>query len=90
MSVFGPHQFTTGDQGENKWKFRATNMTVCPVCASKDISEERFPEACRMNGDAYGTTVFTCKGCDWKTSLLYDDSHDNFYYEVPPQKKETK
>ena len=87
MSVFGPAQFSAGDQGENKWKFSATYMKECPVCNSKDIAEERFPEACRMNGDAYGTTVFTCKKCNWNTSFQWDDSSDNYYYEKPPQKK---
>jgi hypothetical protein len=88
MSVFGPAQFSTGDQGINKWTFRATSIKECPTCHGKEIKEERFAEACRMNGDAYGTTVFTCKGCDWKTSFQWDESSDDYYYEKP-QKKET-
>ena len=87
MSIFGPAQFSTGDQGINKWKFRARYMLECPSCHSKEIKEEKFVEACRMNGDAYGTTVFTCKGCNWNTSFQWDDSSDNYYYEKPPQPK---
>lgn len=86
MSIFGPAQFSSGDQGENKWKFRASHMKVCPSCASKDIKDERFPEGCRMNGDAYGTTVFTCGGCKWATSFQWDEASDEWYYERPPAK----
>ncbi len=87
MSIFGPMQFSTGDQGENKWKFRASYMKVCPKCSGCDIEEDRQPEACRMNGDAYGTTVFTCKTCKWFTSFQWDDSSDSYYYEKPPVMK---
>ena len=84
MSIFGPMQFSAGDQGENKWTFRLSNMKVCPLCASKKIEDERFPEGCRMNGDAYGTTVFMCADCKWKTSFQWDDSSEPYYYEKPP------
>jgi len=87
MSVFGRIQFSTGDQGEYKWKFKNTYMKDCPTCYSKEIVEHKFPEACRINGDAYGTTVFICNVCDWKTSFQWDDSHDDYYYEKPPQPK---
>jgi hypothetical protein len=90
MSVFGRAQFCEGDQGERKWKFQASYMAECPACNSKDIVEEKFPEACRMNGDAYGTSVFTCKECKWKTSFQWDDSSDNYYYEKPPISNITK
>ena len=90
MSVFGRTQFSAGNQGEHKWKFRATYMKECPVCYSKEIAEEKFPEACRMNGDAFGTTVFTCKGCNWNTSFQWDDSCDDYYYEKPPHQKKLK
>jgi hypothetical protein len=87
MSIFGPMQFSTGDQGPQKWKFRASHMKICPECSGKNIEEERFPEGCRFNGDAYGTTVFTCADCKWKTSFQWDDSSDNYYYEKPPVEK---
>jgi hypothetical protein len=35
-----------------------------------------------MNGDACGKTVFTCRGCSWKTSFLWDESGDNYWYET--------
>jgi hypothetical protein len=35
-----------------------------------------------MNGDGYGTTVFTCNDCDWKTSFQYDDASEPYYYET--------
>jgi len=83
MSIVGPVQFSVGDQGPLKWRFAATNMRCCPVCSGKQIEVERIPEGCRMNGDAYGTTVFECKGCRWKTSFLWDDSSSDYYYEKP-------
>ena len=38
-----------------------------------------------MNGDGYGTEVFTCSSpekCGWSTSFQYDDASDTYYYET--------
>jgi hypothetical protein len=37
---------------------------------------------CRMNGDGYGTTVFTCSECGWSTSFQYDEASEPYYYET--------
>jgi hypothetical protein len=76
--------YTIGDQGPLKWKFDASRMEVCPRCSGTDIAEEKYPTECRMNGDACGATVFTCRGCSWATSFLWDDATDPYYYEKPP------
>jgi hypothetical protein len=83
MSVFGPAQFSAGDQGPKKWIFAASNMKCCPECNGQQITSEKIPEGCRMNGDAYGTTVFICDSCKWKTSFLWDESSSDYYYEKP-------
>jgi RNase P subunit RPR2 len=93
MSIFGPLQFSTGDQGPLKWRFRQLKMKTCPACGAQQIVSEKFTEGCRFNGDAYGTTVFTCSDCSWKTSFQFDDSSDDYYYEKAPivtENKETK
>lgn len=46
------------------------------------IRSEGHPAGCRMNGDGYGTTVFTCVDCDWKTSFQYDEASEPYYYET--------
>ena len=46
------------------------------------IRSEDHVAGCRMNGDAYGTTVFTCTLCGWKTSFQYDDASEPYYYET--------
>jgi hypothetical protein len=82
MAAWG-HQFKTGDQDDaTRRKFWATLCTVCPKCEKKNITEEKTAAACRMNGDAYGTTVFTCKDCGWHTSFQWDDHGDNYWYET--------
>eukprot|EP00521_Asterionellopsis_glacialis_P005934 CAMPEP_0195267854 /NCGR_PEP_ID=MMETSP0706-20130129/12827_1 /TAXON_ID=33640 /ORGANISM="Asterionellopsis glacialis, Strain CCMP134" /LENGTH=168 /DNA_ID=CAMNT_0040322663 /DNA_START=113 /DNA_END=619 /DNA_ORIENTATION=- len=48
----------------------------------KTIESKDFPAGCRMNGDGYGTTVFTCTKCNWQTSFQYDDAAEVYYYET--------
>ena len=82
MSAWGL-QFRSGDQTEEgRRAFWATRCTVCPKCQGEKIKEDRVVAGCRMNGDAYGTTVFTCDGCQWFTSFQWDDSGDNYWYET--------
>mmetsp|Transcript_86178 Transcript_86178/g.129163 ORF Transcript_86178/g.129163 Transcript_86178/m.129163 type:complete len:92 (+) Transcript_86178:223-498(+) len=38
--------------------------------------------AAQQNGDAYGTSRFTCNSCDYKTSFHYDEASDPYYYET--------
>lgn len=90
MSIFGPVQFSAGDQGERKWIFAESYMKKCPACTGTSIQMDHFPEGCRMNGDAYGTDVFICTTCQWKTSFQYDDSSDPYYYEKPMKQKQSK
>ena len=83
MSIFGPTQFSTGDQSkESRQAFVKLYFAQCVKCNSKKIVEDRQAEGCRFNGDAYGTAVFTCGDCGWKTSFHYDDASDCFYYET--------
>jgi hypothetical protein len=83
MSIVGPAQFKTGDQSEESRRaFVKLYFKQCVKCSSTKIEEERFVDGVRMNGDAYGTTVFTCGDCGWKTSFQYDDSSDCYYYET--------
>lgn len=77
-------KYEPGDQGPLKWKFDASYMKVCPRCAGTDIAEEKIASECRMNGDACGVNVFTCLGCAWATSFLWDDSAESYYYERSP------
>ena len=81
MSVWGV-QFSVGDQGDNKKLFWQNDLKICPHCNEKNIKDERIPCECRMNGDAVGTTVFECNSCGWKTSFLFDDSLDTYFYET--------
>jgi len=87
MSVFGPIQFCKGDQGPLKWKFKESYMKICPVCNKIRLNREQFTEGCRFNGDGYGTVVFTCEDCNWKTSFLYDEASEDYFYEKPPSTK---
>mmetsp|Transcript_24052 Transcript_24052/g.33611 ORF Transcript_24052/g.33611 Transcript_24052/m.33611 type:complete len:225 (-) Transcript_24052:172-846(-) len=61
------------NSGDNNWKNKNNKKTI----GSKD-----FPAGCRMNGDGYGTTVFTCAKCNWQTSFQYDDAAEVYYYET--------
>lgn len=74
-------QFSTGDQG-SKEEFYITGMCICQRCMKKDIKKDVQPAGCRMNGDAYGTEVFTCNSCGWTTSFQYDDASNPYYYEA--------
>jgi len=77
-------QYSTGDQGENKKKFWEQKFKTCQIesCKSNEIDILQDSCGCRMNGDAYGVYVFTCKKCGWKTSFHYDDASDNYFYET--------
>lgn len=75
-------QFSCGDQSdESRLKFINGVFKKCIQC-SEIVIEERDVAGCRMNRDAYGTTVFKCNKCKWYTSFQRDDSSDNYYYEV--------
>mmetsp|Transcript_11280 Transcript_11280/g.23086 ORF Transcript_11280/g.23086 Transcript_11280/m.23086 type:complete len:189 (-) Transcript_11280:1937-2503(-) len=89
MAAWGS-QFSTGDQG-NREEFWRSGFQTCQnsSCQSrkqdpkpKTIRSEDVPAGCRMNGDGYGTTVFTCSECGWKTSFQYDDASEPYYYET--------
>ena len=76
-------QFSTGDQSrESRKEFANSGFSTCPKCKQSKIKEERHSAGCRMNGDGYGTTVFECLECKWKTSFQYDDASDVYYYET--------
>ena len=88
MAVCG-NQFSAGDQGPSKEAFWRTGCSQCQniSCSrtsvdQKTIVSEDFPAGCRMNGDGYGTTVYTCHVCGWKTSFQYDDASEPYYYET--------
>ena len=81
MSSWGS-QFSEGDQGWNRTLFWDSSYSICPECKGKDLSNKDFTAGCRHNGDGYGTTVYTCNGCGWKTSFLYDESDTPYYYET--------
>jgi hypothetical protein len=89
MSAWG-NQFSSGDQTiENRKFFSKKYFKLCPECAKKNpkleksnIEEIKHSAGCRMNGDAYGTTVFKCLDCKWETSFQWDDSSDCYYYET--------
>lgn len=49
---------------------------------SSTIIEVDHVAGCRMNGDGYGTTVFTCSACGWSTSFQYDEAAEPYYYET--------
>lgn len=79
MAVCGS-QFKTGDQGNNQYIFWKNKYRTCPVCEKQNMKSEDHVAGCRMNGDAYGTTVYTCKDCGWNTSFEYDDAAELYYY----------
>lgn len=81
MSSWGT-QFREGDQGWNRVLFWDSSYSVCPNCQGKDLSHIDYTAGCRHNGDGYGTTVYTCKGCSWSTSFQYDESDSPYYYET--------
>ena len=74
------NQFSSGDQGLSREDFWRSGFKVCQSCGKRDIKCETHPAGCRMNGDAYGTEVFTCRECGWNTSFQYDDASDDCYY----------
>lgn len=85
-------QFSTGDQDERVrvaiWQsgFSKCQRTTTAVACTRiehtqnTITSKDFPAGCRMNGDAYGTTVFSCRECGWETSFQYDGASDDCYY----------
>ena len=77
-------QYAIGDQGENRKIFDKSYFKICPIVTCKGNKISVFKDACgcRMNGDAYGTDVFTCNTCGWKTSFFWDDSSEVYYYET--------
>jgi RNase P subunit RPR2 len=78
MSAWG-----VGDQDNaTRRAFWAELCKKCPKCGRVGFNEERIVDGVRMNGDACGKTVFTCPGCSWKTSFLWDESSDNYWYET--------
>ena len=82
MAAFG-EQFSSGDQSiESRKAFYASNFASCVKCHDKNMVEDRRVAGCRMNGDAYGTTVFACALCKWSTSFQWDDAADCYYYET--------
>lgn len=89
MSAWGS-QFSSGDQTvENRKFFCKSHFQICPKCYQNNpnlkkskIESDRIPAGCRMNGDAYGTTVFKCLDCKWETSFQWDDANDCYYYET--------
>jgi|LauGreSBDMM110SN_4_FD.fasta_scaffold822908_1 hypothetical protein len=75
-------QFSSGDQSEKgRLAFWRSAFQRCP-CGSNKIEQTNHVAGCRMNGDAYGTTVFRCSACQWTTSFQYDDASDVYYYET--------
>jgi hypothetical protein len=87
MAVYGA-QFGTGDQSDWKRQFWKSGFATCPQCAKTDIDKKGHGAGCRQNGDGYGTEVFTCKGCGWKTSFQYDDAAESYYYETREYRQE--
>lgn len=81
MSSWGS-QFSEGDHGWNRTLFWDSSYSVCPACKGTDLSHVDYTAGCRHNGDGYGTTVYTCKGCGWVTSFHYDESSSPYYYET--------
>lgn len=66
----------------SKIQFWKDNYRICPSCRKTNISEDKQCQDCRHNGDAYGTTVFTCMDCGWSTSFLYDEADTPYFYET--------
>lgn len=83
MAVWGK-QFSSGDQTlVSRQAFWRSGFRTCQSCRIGPIQEAQEGAGCRMNGDGYGTTVFTCLNCNWNTSFQYDDaSEDCYYYEA--------
>lgn len=81
MSSWGD-QFREGDQGWNRTLFWDSSYRICPECKGTDLKHVDHSAGCRHNGDGYGTTVYTCNGCAWSTSFLYDESDSPYYYET--------
>ncbi|CAJ1965705.1 unnamed protein product [Cylindrotheca closterium] len=97
MAVVGS-QFSTGDQSPSaRETFWASGFRKCPnQCsnnsdgrsskpgerANSTIASEDHVAGCRLNGDAYGTTVFRCSSCNWQTSFQYDEASETYYYET--------
>lgn len=80
MSAWG-----VGDQDNaTRRAFWATLCKKCPKCEQMDIMEERVVDGVRMNGDACGMNVFTCRNqsCGWKTSFLWDEAGEPYWYET--------
>lgn len=83
MSIIGPAQFKSGDQTfESRFAFYNLHFKQCVKCSSAQIVEDRIVDGVRMNGDACGTTTFTCVACKWNTSFQWDDSSDCYFYET--------
>mmetsp|Transcript_14367 Transcript_14367/g.36054 ORF Transcript_14367/g.36054 Transcript_14367/m.36054 type:complete len:163 (-) Transcript_14367:101-589(-) len=80
-------QFSSGDQGESRKAFWESGYKKCPKCGKSEISSKEHGAGCRMNGDGYGTEVFTCKACSWSTSFQYDEAASPYYYETRDWKK---
>ncbi len=77
-------QFSCGDQTkECRSSFAESDFKICPKCHSTEIDTKVHGANCRMNGDAFGTDVFTCKLCNWITSFQWDEGGDYpYYYEI--------
>lgn len=85
-------QFSIGDQNElNRERFWASGFRTCQnrscssvtdIAVTGSIISEDHIAGCRMNGDGYGTAVFTCSLCGWKTSFQYDEASEPYYYET--------
>ena len=78
----GGSQFSTGDQGGSKIKFWEGGMRSCPSCSGSSISQSTHCAGVRHNGDGYGTEVYSCKDCSWKTSFQYDDACKIIFYHL--------
>ena len=61
---------------DNKRKLWKSKFKVCPACQQRAIESEYITFGGRMNGDGYGTTLYTCKKCDWSTDFPWDEGGD--------------
>jgi hypothetical protein len=76
-------QFSSGDQyDENRYSFWESGFSVCPHCTASGVASDEHCAGVRMNGDSYGTAVFSCKSCRWSTSFQYDEAATPYYYET--------
>lgn len=66
----------------SKIQFWKDSYSICPSCQKTNIKEDKQCQDCRHNGDAYGTTYFTCVDCGWSTSFLYDEADTPYFYET--------